>query len=89
MENKVVAYIQFDINFGWNDITASDWLIARYFRPRFYKRRQPDYSGRYINYFQTSLKRVKRNLKCVELTKGVSIYFGVRKPRNCVKNTEI
>ena len=88
MDNRVVAYIQFNRFFGWNDETASNWLVARHFRPRYYKRRHPDYSGRFINYFQTSLKRVKRNLNCVELKNGVTIYFGVRKPRNCVKNDE-
>ncbi len=88
MEKRVVAYIQFNRNFGWNDETASKWLVERHFRPRFYKRRHPDYSSWFINYFQTSLKRVKRNLTSVKLSNGVSIYFGIRKPRNCVKNTE-
>lgn len=88
MDNRVVAYIQFNSLFGWNDDSASKWLIERHFRPRYYKRRQPDYSGRFINYFQTSLKRVKRNLNCVKLENGVTFYFGVRKPRNCVKIDE-
>jgi hypothetical protein len=85
MENKVVAYIQFNTLFGWNDDNASKWLLERYFRNRYYSRRHPDYSGRFINYFQTSLKRVK-TLKRLELENGVSIYFGIKKPRNLREN---
>lgn len=88
MDNRIVAYIQFNSVFGWNDETASKWLVARFFRPRYYNRRQPDYSGRFINYFQTSLKRVKRNLNSIELENGVTIFFGIRKSRNCVKSDE-
>lgn len=87
MDNRVVAYIQFNTHYGWNDDTASKWLTERYFRPRYYTRRHPDYSGRYINYFQTSLKRVK-TLRRFELDNGVSIYFGIRRTRNCVKTDE-
>ena len=88
MENRVVAYIQFNRQFGWTDENASKWLLDRHFRPRYYKRRHPDYSSRFINYFQTSLKRVKRNLTSIKLSNGVTIYFGIRKQRNCVKSTE-
>jgi hypothetical protein len=89
MEKRIVAYIQFNRNLGWNDESASKWLLERHFRTRYYNRRHPDYSGYFINYFQTSLKRVKRNLTSVKLNNGVTLYFGVRKPRNCVKNTDI
>lgn len=88
MDEQVVAYIQFNTQNGWTDETASNWLVERHFRTRYYKRNHPDYSGRYINYFQTPLKRLRRNLESVDLSNGITIFFGFRRPRNCVKTTE-
>lgn len=86
MDGRIVVHIEFNINYGWNDETASEWLVKRCFRPRYYSKRHPDYSGRFINYFQTPRVRVK-SLKKLQLPNGIAIYFGVKKER-CVKSDE-
>jgi hypothetical protein len=86
MEKRIIANVQFNTQYGWTDETACKWLSEKHLKTRYYNRRHPDYSGRFINYFQTALKRLRRNFTSLNLENGIVLYFGITKPRNFVRN---